>query len=314
MPENIPSLNFAWEKKLHDNWGMKIAIHPFQSIIGTAGRDGKIFLGKYDEHGVTEVNKFDIKGSICSLSFSRSGRLLVAGTRKGRILVWRFPSLEPFTEWRAHRGEITDLQFSPADKYLLSASRDETAGRWEIDHDGSVRSFALKGHNAWVLSVESFRHEDQDYVVTASWDSTAILWHLQRGEPLRTFDPDEEEIVDTAWCPARQILLTAAGEGKVHAWDLERTMPIWHIAICKYPLTALAVLSKQKTNLMLATGWDFTIHMLNLDTRADVSAIKGFGPNLIHDLKVDANEQYAFSLHADGILRAWYITTGKQVG
>ncbi len=311
MPDLIPALTLAWEKKLHDNWGMRIAIHPFQPIIGTAGRDGQIFLGKYDEHGVDEVKKFDLKGSISALAFSRSGRLLAAGTRKGRILVWHYPSLEPLTEWRAHRGEIIDLQFSPADMYLLSASRDNSAARWEIDPDGRMKSLAFKGHTGWVLGVESFRQDGQEYLVTASFDCTAILWDLRSGEPVREFDPDEDEIVDAVWCPARQILLTAAGEGKVHAWDLEKTMPIWHINVCKYPLTALALLSKQKTNLLLATGWDFSIHVLDLDARAEASSFKGFGPNLIHDLKVDAGEQYAFSLHADGVLRAWHITSSK---
>ncbi len=311
MPELIPSLTLAWEKKLHGNWGMKIAIHPFQPLIGTAGRDGQIFLGNYDEHDVIEVKKFDLRGSISSLAFSRSGRLLVAGTRKGRILAWHYPSLEPLTEWKAHRGEITDLQFSPADRYLLSASRDRSAARWEIDPDGRVRSLMFKGHNTWVLGVDSFRQEGMEYLVTASFDCTAILWDLQTGEPIRYFDPDEEEIVDVVWCPARQIVLTAAGEGKIHAWDLEKTMPIWHINVSKYPLTAMALLSKQKTNLLLATGWDFSIHVLDLDARTETSMISGFGPNLIHDLKVDASEQYAFSLHADGILRAWHIPTCK---
>jgi WD40 repeat protein len=310
VPDLIPTLTLAWEKKIHDNWGMKIAIHPFQPIVGTAGRDGQIFLGSYDEHGVIEKKKFDLRGSVSSLAFSRSGRLLVAGTRKGRIIAWHYPSLEPLTEWRAHRGEIMDLQFSPADRYLLSASRDKTAARWEIDPDGGVSSLAFRGHDGWVLGLDSFRQDGQESLVTASFDCMAILWDLRSGEPVRDFDPDADEIVDAVWCPARQILLTAAGEGQVHAWDLEKTLPIWHINVCKYPLTALALLSKQKKNLILATGWDFSIHVLDLDARAEASVTKGFGPNLIHDLKIDASEEYAFSLHADGCLRAWHITAG----
>lgn len=286
---------------------MKIAVHPFQTEIGTAGWDGRIFLGTYDGRGITEKKSFELKASVTALVFSRSGRLLVAGTHKGRVIAWHYPSMEPLTEWRAHRGEITDLQFSPGDRYLLSASKDETAARWEIDPDGRVRSIAFRGHNGWVLSVESFRHDDEEVFVTSSHDCTAILWHIQRGEPLRDFDPDEEEIVDAVWCPARQILLTGVGEGKVLAWNLDNPRPIWHIDVCKYPLTALALLVQQKKNFLLATGWDFSIHVLDLDARCEVGVTRGFGPNLIHDLKVDAGEKYAFSLHADGCLRAWQI-------
>ncbi|OLS13024.1 MAG: WD repeat-containing protein [Promethearchaeota archaeon CR_4] len=307
MPENTPPLTLAWTQKIHDGWGMKLAVHPFQNELGTTGLDGRILLGTYDGQGVTEKKRFDLKASITALAFSRSGRLLVAGTHRGRIIAWHYPSLEPLSEWKAHRGEITDLQFSPGDKYLLSASKDETAARWEIDLEGSVRSIALHGHIGWVLSLESFRYDDQDVLVTSSHDCTAILWNIQRGEPLRDFNPDEEEIVDAVWCAARQLLLTGVGEGKILAWDLDKIRPIWNIDVCKYPLIALALLIHQKKNLLLATGWDFSIHILDLDSRCEVGITRGFGTNLIHDLKVDADENYAFSVHTDGCLRAWHL-------
>ncbi|XP_034384714.1 prolactin regulatory element-binding protein isoform X1 [Cyclopterus lumpus] len=72
--------------------------------------------------------------------FSPDLSLLLTGGTDGHIRVWEFPSLKKKFDFKAHEGEIEDLDMSLGNKHLVSVGRDFSCSVWS----GSQLAMGLK--------------------------------------------------------------------------------------------------------------------------------------------------------------------------
>ncbi|XP_068426794.1 guanine nucleotide-exchange factor SEC12 isoform X2 [Clinocottus analis] len=72
--------------------------------------------------------------------FSPDLSLLLTGGTDGHIRVWEFPSLKKKFDFKAHEGEIEDLDISLGNKHLVSVGRDFSCSVWS----GSQLAMGLK--------------------------------------------------------------------------------------------------------------------------------------------------------------------------
>ncbi|CAL8248128.1 unnamed protein product [Lota lota] len=62
--------------------------------------------------------------------FSSDLSLLMTGGTDGHIRVWEYPSLKKKFDFKAHEGEIEDLDLSPGNEHLVSVGRDFVCSVW----------------------------------------------------------------------------------------------------------------------------------------------------------------------------------------
>ncbi|XP_051922547.1 prolactin regulatory element-binding protein [Hippocampus zosterae] len=62
--------------------------------------------------------------------FSHDLSLLLTGGTDGHIRVWEFPSLKKKLDFKAHEGEIEDLDLSSGNKHLVTVGRDFACSVW----------------------------------------------------------------------------------------------------------------------------------------------------------------------------------------
>ncbi|XP_029928764.1 guanine nucleotide-exchange factor SEC12 [Myripristis murdjan] len=62
--------------------------------------------------------------------FSADLGLLLTGGTDGHIRVWEFPSLKKKFDFKAHEGEVEDLDISPGNKHLVTVGRDFVCSVW----------------------------------------------------------------------------------------------------------------------------------------------------------------------------------------
>ncbi|XP_030249956.1 guanine nucleotide-exchange factor SEC12 [Sparus aurata] len=72
--------------------------------------------------------------------FSPDLTLLLTGGTDGHIRIWEFPSLKKKYDFKAHEGEIEDLDMSPENKHLVTVGRDFACSVWS----GSQLAMGLK--------------------------------------------------------------------------------------------------------------------------------------------------------------------------
>ena len=107
------------------------------------------------------------KGYITALTFlPPNGKSLLICDDEGHLKLFDTDKWKVTTRFQAHKGQITACSFSHDGKYILSASRDRTLKRWELNGDGlglhqckilvkqeeneSVESCAFSYNNEWI--------------------------------------------------------------------------------------------------------------------------------------------------------------------
>ena len=81
-----------------------------------------------------------------------------------------------------HSNAVNTSSYSPDGKYIVTASKDNTAKIWSAVDGKLLREF--KGHADQILSARF--SPNSKYIVTAAWDSTARIWNIADGKLVRT--------------------------------------------------------------------------------------------------------------------------------
>ncbi len=93
------------------------------------------------------------------MDLSSDGKRVVLGVRNGKIRILNIGTMAEPRVLEGHTSPIDDVRFSPDEKFIASASRDETVKVWDA-HSGTclmvikggndrVRSLAWRQSNLW---------------------------------------------------------------------------------------------------------------------------------------------------------------------
>jgi len=85
-------------------------------------------------------------------------------------------------QFSGHKKSVNEIDFSSNDRYIVSASSDETIKLWDTNTGKELKSFT--GHTSDVNSV--CFSSDARYIVSASDDKTIKLWDVKTGKLLQT--------------------------------------------------------------------------------------------------------------------------------
>ncbi len=111
-------------------------------------------------------------------------------------------------------GLVWTSIFTPDGSRILSVGGND-ARIWQLGSDEPSMSFSPHG------AVASADYSpDGRFIVTASWDSSAKIWDVQSGAPLRKLVGGHEGYVNSAvFSPGGKTILTAAEDGTARFWD-----------------------------------------------------------------------------------------------
>ncbi|XP_035528637.1 prolactin regulatory element-binding protein isoform X1 [Morone saxatilis] len=88
--------------------------------------------------------------------FSPDLSLLLTGGTDGHVRVWEFPSLKKKFDFKAHEGEIEDLDMSPGNKHLVTVGRDFACSVWS----GNQLAMGLK----WLETMPQIAEKSYRYM------------------------------------------------------------------------------------------------------------------------------------------------------
>ena len=140
--------------------------------------DGTIYAGTLE--GVVEAwdqqSYFGYKlGKIAinCLDISPDGKLLAIGRERGDVILWNIAQKTLERVIDGHQSAITDVNFSPDNRMLLTTSRDKTARLWDLS-DSRKLPIIMDDHDDWVLT-GCFDPSGRQ-VITGSRDEYVRTW------------------------------------------------------------------------------------------------------------------------------------------
>ena len=114
---------------------------------------------------------------------------------------------------RGHGHDIFDIEFSPTEQVMATASIDSTARLWELP---SGRQLAvLAGHREGVFDCDY--SPDGKTLATASGDKTVKLWHVATRREMVSLQHDQPVVV-CRFSPEGNYLATGTIDNQYHFW------------------------------------------------------------------------------------------------
>jgi WD40 repeat protein len=166
-------------------------------------------------------------GSIINAAwFSPDGRRVLTAGDDNAARVWDASTGTPVTPLLKHNGTLRCAAFSPSGRYVVSAGDDNTARLWDVTPRGpscSVDKSASKEEqspvrkNKW-FSADGRREavREEGYAIHVR-DVATKKW---LGPPVR----HGSRIVDVAFNPQGNCLITASDDNTARVWDIETGM------------------------------------------------------------------------------------------
>lgn len=154
------------------------------------------------------------------LHFTHNGQFLISGVLKAGNLplgtctlsVWDVNSRKEIARL-LHKNAIEDVELSPDERYLVTASEDHTALVYDLS---SLREIGQLLHDDTIFSVNFSR--DGKYIVTASRDSTARVWESSTARELVRLNHDGE-VFKASFVANGDFVLTASMDKTQRLWQ-----------------------------------------------------------------------------------------------
>lgn len=154
------------------------------------------------------------------------------------IWLWDTEHWRAIGELKSHTLTVTQLAFSPDDRYLLSVSRDRSFSVFvRKDSDERNPSYELldkvKGHNRIIWTGAWAPHSNM--FATGSRDQSVKVWQLLAGEgrvsdsPVGTLPAFDHAVTALAWAPLedRNLLSVGLENGDIELWSIDVAPAAW---------------------------------------------------------------------------------------
>jgi WD40 repeat protein len=158
-----------------------MVLAPGENFIATAGDNGEIELWEMK----TGSSWGRLRGNtdcICSMAVAPNGKLLAAGTVKGRILIWQIDDRGPIDgisqQIEAHSGQINACHFSPDGEQIITGSVDGKTKIWHCTNGGQFRDkprHILRGEAGRAVMSVAVSHNGNQIAIGGA-DGTIQLW------------------------------------------------------------------------------------------------------------------------------------------
>jgi WD40 repeat protein/tRNA A-37 threonylcarbamoyl transferase component Bud32 len=245
-----------------EHWAVSVAFSPDGQTLAVGGLDHKLLLWDQSTWTTRSLSAFDLVDgeNISAVRYSPDGSALYVATDLGQLASVR---RDGTSHWRikAHESNIEDIAVSPDGKRIVTVGRekDRTIRLWESATGTMVRQIAKLGvgHLAVTFSpdgktilaathervcywdietgvevrglefpvspTEGLAVSSQGLLATGDYNNRVQVWDFATGRRLDQFDGNRDWIVDVAFTPDGQQLVSAEHSGIVRIHNLDKS-------------------------------------------------------------------------------------------
>jgi len=229
--------------------------------------DARMRIVEWDVQTQQPVEKqLQSDNEVLSVAVSPDGKLLATGTKW--ITLWDLEmSQQVGVAMRGHKSNMTQMEFSPDGKFLVTANIDNTVRLWNVETRQQVGE-PLRAHKGLVLSVAY--SPDGNQIASGASDGTIVLWTAEPQTMMSKrlqYHTDEVKSVD--FSPDGKILVSGAADGTIMLWDVASWQPLGEPlrGHGDNDIIALASSPDGKWLASASTGWTSSIRLWQMATR-----------------------------------------------
>jgi WD40 repeat protein/serine/threonine protein kinase len=205
-----------------------VAFSPDGKLVASASQNGNVRFWDVATGEAVRSLQGEASRIPTDLAFSADGKLLTVGDEDGSVRLWDVASGEEKLPLRWHNGHVNSVAFSPDNRFLASAGRDDRKVYiTDLKTMQRVQTLGPPGDQTGRADVKVAFGGDGRTLAYGGWDDTIRMWNLI----------EKKETVLTGWAagldglavdPTGRFVAATRG-GVVRFWDKNspaRSLPI----------------------------------------------------------------------------------------
>ena len=281
-------------------------------------RDNTLVLMELDTQEIIQQwPTSDVSDTINSLALTSDGAYAAAGHTSGKIQIYNTEDGTAFKEFSDEAsGTLWDIEFSPDDRFLVTACSDGRARVWDwrtgeetVIFSDHVEENAARGAEVIPSLYGLDIRPDSQAVLTVD-DSLGLLmlWDIETGERLQMFEADAGAGRTIAFLPNGTSALVGYDDTIMRLIDLEENLTKREFVA--HSLTLWDIVVNDAGTEALSASFDNSIIHWDLTTGDSLEEFKGHA-GFVYGVAL-AGSRFV-SASSDGTLRYWDLASGAQI-
>jgi WD40 repeat protein len=156
------------------------------------------------------------------MSFHQKADLLIAGFKDGTVQMWGLPKGKEVASFYGHIDEITQCDFTPDGKAVISSSMDSTIRVWSPKTQlEKVRIDQFPFHTDGVVCFVVHPDENKKLVLSGSMDMTVCISNYETGKTYNKTPPFEAPVQAVSIALTWNIFMVGTTDGWLKSFDLD---------------------------------------------------------------------------------------------
>ncbi|MBT7650348.1 MAG: hypothetical protein HN553_05180 [Opitutae bacterium] len=284
-----------------------MASAPWSPLVAIAGQK-QVLLYNTETLNLMGVLPYP-EGFIESLTFSRNGKLIVAGGgrggKSGRVAAWEVESGKSLLTMGEEYDAILTADLSADQSLLAIGSPSKLIKVYDVASDELL--YEIKKHSEWVTQVAF--SPDGILLATADRNGGLHIWEAETGNPFYTLDGHKQSINDLSWRADSNILVSVCEEGSVRTWEMinGKQVKSWNA----HPGGTMTTYFDSKGNIVTG-GRDKSVKLWKGDGKS-IRTLSGF-TDIIMEVCYSHDGSRIIAGDWSGKVSVWDTSNGKKVG
>ncbi len=274
----------------------------------TGGGEGTVMAALWDAQSGQPIRQFvGQTANVTAVAFSPDDQMVFCGDSVGRC--WLFRAADGQLLWKArrHSREISSAAFLPDGRTILTASLDNSVGRWDAATGEELSSLLLKHPDAVTSLAVS---PDGRHALTACADRVARWWNLADARIEWQLPAARQPIIAVSLLGATARAIVATADGKARLWDLagRRELPLagpGGASASSHTLLWTAAASPSGEHFLVVDGEGAFLYR----TDSGEEVMRFSDPRTVASARFSPDGRRAVAASWDGSARIWALET-----
>lgn len=275
------------------------------------------------------INEFlGHRSAVYDVTFSDDGQRVLSTAFDGSARLWDLYNGAQIQAMLAHTATVWDVASleTEAGFQVITVGSDATPRRWDpmtgrliqTYATGDAESEALTGHTNTIYTVDI--SPDATRMVTASRDNRAIVWDIETGEIISSFEGHGGRAFVARWHPDGESILSGGDfeeddsvSGQLFRWDAETGTVLQAYHREDEPEQRIwDVRFNEAGTRFVSAGVEGTFKLWDAETGEVIREFVGHN-SPVYNVVFSPDETLLLSASEDRSIRVWDIVTGEQV-
>jgi len=157
-------------------------------------------------------------GKITALDWTADGTTIVSAGQDGHLLLWDALSTSKLKDIRLKSAYVMSVAIEASGRYVAAGGLDNACAIYNVGSEGPAQlTTELVSHEGYLADCKFFHSPSK--MLTASGDTTSLLWDVEKGKILDTFVEHKKNLTSVELID-QNTFLSASTDTTIKLWDV----------------------------------------------------------------------------------------------